>query len=156
MKKIILISLSIIIITFILVYFFNKKNENIKSAVMIVNRESINLEVARTEQQKELGLMFRKKLCDKCGMIFIFDEEESRTFWMKNTYIPLDIIFLSKNMKVNKIFKNVEEYNENMSDDELPKIESYAKYVIEINAGQSEKLGIKEGEKVKIKFFFNN
>lgn len=155
MKKIILIFLSILTITFIFIYFFNKKNENITSALMIVNGERIKLEVARTEQQKELGLMFRKELCEKCGMIFIFDDEASRTFWMKNTYIPLDIIFISENMRVNKIFKNVREYNEKMNDDELPKIESYAKYVIEINAGASEKLGIKEGEKLKIKFFGN-
>jgi len=131
---------------------YEKRIKNKKTAILIKNETKINLEIAKAQTEKTLGLMFRKELCRNCGMIFIFDDEEEKTFWMKNTYIPLDIIFLSKDFKINKIFKNVERYNEKMSDDEIPKVSAKGKYVIEINAFLSDELKLKEGEKLKIKF----
>ena len=131
---------------------YEKRIKNKKTAILIKNETKINLEIAKTQTEKTFGLMFRKELCRNCGMIFIFDDEKEKTFWMKNTYIPLDIIFLSKDFKINKIFKNVERYNEKMSDDEIPKVSAKGKYVIEINAFLSDELKLKEGEKLKIKF----
>ncbi len=143
-------SLVFVIFLFLLTYINNKKIETATKAVLIKNNKEIELEIARDENQRRLGLMFRKELCKECGMIFIFEDEDIRKFWMKNTYIPLDIIFVSKNFKINEIFKNLPAFKENMNEKEIPKAEAKAKYVIEINAGMSDELELKKNEKLKI------
>ena len=128
------------------------KIKNAQIAFLIKDKNKITLEIAKTPQQKTLGLMFRKDLCRTCGMIFIFDDDGEKTFWMKNTYIPLDIIFVSKDFKINKIFKNVAKYSDDMDDDEIPRVTAKARYVVEINASLSDELNLVEGEKLNIKF----
>jgi len=66
----------------------------------IINNERISLELATTDEERAQGLMFREELCSECGMLFIFEEEDVRNFWMKNTLIPLDIIFINKDFEV--------------------------------------------------------
>ncbi|MCX7648651.1 MAG: DUF192 domain-containing protein, partial [Elusimicrobiales bacterium] len=106
-------------------YFYNRTDiKNAEKAVLLTEKGNINLEIARTEYERRLGLMFRKELCQNCGMIFVFEEEDQKTFWMKNTYIPLDIIFLSKNMRINDIFENVSSTNEKTSDKDIPMVSS--------------------------------
>lgn len=132
-------------------YFFSKKDEKpICAKVIFPNKNVINCELAITPSQQILGLMFRRQLKEGSGMLFIFNEEEKRTFWMKNTYIPLDIIFISANKKINRIFHGVEPYNEKMKDFEIPRVSSYAKYVLEVSSGTAIKNNLKEGDRIKI------
>jgi len=70
------------------------------SPTVFINDIPIHADVAATPQERSQGLMFREKLCGNCGMLFIFDTEDTHTFWMKNTLIPLDIIFISKDLIV--------------------------------------------------------
>ncbi len=65
-----------------------------------INEERIIVELAKTDHEIQQGLMFKNNLCDDCGMLFIFNEENKHSFWMKNTIIPLDIIFISSNFEV--------------------------------------------------------
>lgn len=102
-----------------------------------------SVEAAKTEGQRQKGLMFRNELGQDKGMFFIFEKEGVYPFWMKNTLIPLDIIWLDKDLKAVFISKNTQPCQE----DPCPAInpESEALYVLEINAGLADKLGIKAG-----------
>jgi len=104
---------------------------------------SIDMELAISEDEHARGLMFRKQMDENRGMLFIFPDEDIRSFWMHNTLIPLDIIYVNANRQVVSISKNAKTLN----DQSLPS-ESPAMYVIEINAGLCDKYGIEKGTKV--------
>lgn len=93
--------------------------------------------------------MFRKELPADCGMLFVFDDELQRSFWMKNTLIPLDMIFFNKNKEVVSITKNVQPCDT----EECQKIRpaEKAKYVLELNANTADQINLKIGDK----FHFN-
>ena len=65
-----------------------------------IGGEKITAELARTNNERQIGMMFRDNLCDNCGMLFIFDEESRHSFWMKNTRIPLDMVFINSNLQI--------------------------------------------------------
>lgn len=98
------------------------------------------VEVAATPQQQETGLMFRKSLAGDRGMIFPYDPPENAAFWMKNTLIPLDIIFIRSDGTIVRITNA-----EPMSLEPLPAGEPIAA-VLEIRGGRAAELGIKEGD----------
>lgn len=104
---------------------------------------NIDIEIADDDQQRQLGLMFRDKLENNQGMLFIFDREAPQAFWMHNTILPLDIIYVNSKMEIVHIVKNAKPFD----DTSLPSIKP-AQYVVEVNAGYSDKLGLKEGDKI--------
>jgi uncharacterized membrane protein (UPF0127 family) len=104
------------------------------------------LELAKSPQEQAKGLMNRQNLCDRCGVIFEFEKEQPLSFWMKNTLIPLDIVFLDKDGKILNIARNAVPQQQNPTYDST----GSAKYVIEVKAGQSEKIGLQEGNNLKI------
>ncbi|MFB6182833.1 MAG: DUF192 domain-containing protein, partial [Candidatus Nanohaloarchaea archaeon] len=95
------------------------KHDKEKYAYFISNNKTlgkITLEIADTREERKKGLMFRKSLKNNHGMLFIFNKSANRTFWMKNTYIPLNIIFINENLTIVKIVNaepqpNVSEQN---------------------------------------------
>lgn len=95
-----------------------------------------NLEIATTPEEKQQGLMYRSRLADTRGMIFVYDEEEIYPFWMKNTRIPLDMIRIDQNVKI----VDIQEASPCMQDicpSYIPA--TWAQYVLEINQGISKK-----------------
>lgn len=92
--------------------------------IQIANKE-YKVEVAETDEQKETGLQNRKELPENGGMLFVFEENEPVSFWMKDTEIPLDIIFISDDLTVTLIAKG-----EPLSEEPL---EGTASYVLEVN-----------------------
>ena len=111
------------------------------------NRVDFFVELAKNALERKSGLMFRKKLPEKQGMLLIFPKETNAGIWMKNTYIPLDIIFISREKIIRKIVYGKPE-------DETILFSNYpTKYVLEINAGLSKKFNIKEGNKIYFEKF---
>ena len=106
-------------------------------------------EVADTNQARSQGLMFRETLNENAGMLFVFDEEAPRTFWMKNTLIPLDIIFVDSELTVVSIIENAQPCKEDPCQI-YPSIEP-AQYVIETNAGFAKLHVIRVGDTVEIR-----
>jgi uncharacterized membrane protein (UPF0127 family) len=102
------------------------------------------LEVAATEAERAKGLMFRRSLEDGHGMLFVFEKEEVQTFWMKNTYIPLDMVFVNGNMEVVGVIESAKPLTEDTLSVAEPSL-----YVVEIKAYSARKHGIKKGTKVK-------
>lgn len=107
------------------------------------------VELAKTNTERETGLMNRKELANDSGMLFIFEKEEIYPFWMKNTLIPLDIIWIGSNNKIVFIKENAQPCGLDYCPLINPGIS--AKYVLEINAGLVQKFGFGEGNYVTIK-----
>jgi len=101
--------------------------------------------VARDESSRLRGLMSHGRMERVKGMYFSFEREEPRSFWMKNTYIPLDIIFIDSDNRI----VSIQKYARPLSQSSLPS-EGPAKYVLELNAGLSDELGINSGDMVEL------
>ncbi|MCA1934716.1 MAG: DUF192 domain-containing protein [Asticcacaulis sp.] len=109
---------------------------------------AFQVEIADDEQERETGLMNRDKLPTGQGMLFLFPDARERAFWMKNTHIPLDILYISKSGEVISIQKNTMPMNETPLHSFGP-----AAAVLEINGGQADALGIKPGDRITHRFF---
>jgi uncharacterized membrane protein (UPF0127 family) len=113
------------------------------------NTRNINLdiEVADKEQERMKGLMDRFSLPDNAGMLFIFERDEPRSFWMKNTYISLDIIYINSNKEI----VSIQKYTQPRTTSSIPS-EKPAMYVLEVNAGFADKYGLKPGDKIEFSY----
>ncbi len=112
---------------------------------VVIKSRKIFLEIADSPKKQEQGLMHINRLPENFGMIFLFDRAEPRSFWMKNVEIPLDIIFIRKNIIVD-IHKNVPVDKENKGS--IYETAHKADCVIEVNAGFCDKYDVKPGDKV--------
>lgn len=112
---------------------------------------AFTIELALTPQQQARGLMHRTQLDDDKGMLFYFGQEREQSFWMKNTLIPLDILFIKQNGRIHHI-------HENAIPKDLTPVKSMGEVsgVFEINGGLSRKLGIQSGDTLKHSFFDKN
>ncbi|MBN1637640.1 MAG: DUF192 domain-containing protein [Ignavibacteriales bacterium] len=104
---------------------------------------TINIEIADDDSKREQGLMYRDKMEENQGMLFIFPVEEPRSFWMSNTMISLDIIFVNSKNEIVKIHKNTTPYSRTSYPSDAP-----AQFVVEVITGFTDKYNIKEGDKV--------
>jgi len=148
--------LASLIVIFILITFLfliniakNKQPQSLQSNTISLNINdsviSVNVEYAKTADQREIGLMNRQSMDKNSGMIFMFDEEASRSFWMKNTYIPLDMIFFDATGKIVNIIKSATPcVNQGNNCTVYDSIGS-AKYVLEVNAGWADDNHIDQG-----------
>jgi len=102
------------------------------------------VEVADTPAKRELGLQYRKELGDDRGMIFLFAAESPQTFWMKNTPISLDMIFIDRDRKIVGIVAQTAPYSLESRSVGVP-----SQYVLEINGGMAKRHGIRAGDRVR-------
>jgi len=114
-------------------------------------RHDYLVELAVTPEQQQKGLMNRTSMPENEGMLFMFEGEAERSFWMKNTLIPLDLIFIKKDGTVMHI-------HENSVPQDLTSMKSHgpAAAVLELNAGQVAKMNLFEDDKVHHLFFGNS
>ncbi|MBX7138138.1 MAG: DUF192 domain-containing protein [Oligoflexia bacterium] len=104
----------------------------------------LKLEVANSDATRRKGLMFRRELEPNTGMLFSFAEEKQQTLWMKNTYIPLDMIFIDSRNKVVGVLENVPILNE-----QIRKVDAPSKIVIEVAGGWTGQNHVKPGSEAQ-------
>lgn len=107
---------------------------------------TIDVEIADTPATEQRGLMYRTKLGAEQGMIFVWPSESIRTFWMHNTCLPLDMLFVAKDGTVVGLLEQVATLNDRPRQVRCP-----AAYVLEVNAGWSRRHGVKPGMKLELK-----
>jgi uncharacterized membrane protein (UPF0127 family) len=112
--------------------------------------QRLSVELAATEDSRRIGLMFRDHLGADEGMLFDFGHEQFASFWMKNTVLALDMIFIKADGTISTIAENTVPYSE----EAVPSSEP-VQAVLEINGGRARALGIAPGEKVHAKIFGN-
>jgi uncharacterized membrane protein (UPF0127 family) len=123
---------------------FKKEGELIiKKASTDSTVATLNIESADDEYQTQTGLMYRKSMKDNEGMLFIFEDETPRAFYMKNTEFGIDIIFIRSDRSIVSIQKNAKPFDYTSLPSEGP-----AQYVLEVNAGLSDKWKLESGDKV--------
>jgi uncharacterized membrane protein (UPF0127 family) len=120
------------------------------TVVVHAPKADLTLEVARTAAQREHGLMNRTELAPHTGMIFVFERDAFVDFWMKNTLLPLDMIFIAADGTVRRVYANVPVLHPQPSDDRIPVEGAAARYVIELRAGEAAKDGISDGVKLDL------
>lgn len=106
---------------------------------------ALRVQVARTPEQRERGLMSVRHLATHTGMLFIFDSDAPVAFWMKDTLIPLDMVFVGADGTVRKIFTRVPVVSPRLPDQQIRLEQGNAKYVIELPAGEAANDGLRAG-----------
>lgn len=146
MSKNLAITLIILIAIPIIVFFFYKRNPpQFETTNLKIKNTDYKLEVAKTLSQKSAGLSNRKSLCSNCGMIFVFSKNGIQPFWMKDTLIPLDMIWLNSDGQVTDIINANETNSSKILQNTQP-----AKYVIELNLNETQKINLKIGDMIDL------
>ncbi len=107
---------------------------------------TIDIEIADTPEKRTMGMMYRNSLEENQGMLFVFPQEDYQSFWMKNTPVPLDMIFVGAKNEIVTIHENTTPYSPQSYSSTKP-----AQFVVEVNAGFVEKHGIAIGDRIRWK-----
>ncbi|MDH5722126.1 MAG: DUF192 domain-containing protein [Alphaproteobacteria bacterium] len=118
--------------------------EPLKIILAVGSEVNLEVEIAKVPKEHMTGMMFRKEVQQNTGMLFLFNEAEVKSFWMKNTFVPLDIIFIDRNGKILNIHSNA------IPGDLSPiKSKGEALAVLEIGGGEAKRFGVQEGDMLK-------
>ena len=139
------------VVIFISAGVFYKTRPNLpQTHVIFPNSQKILVDVASDDESRKKGLMFKKSLKPNEGMLFVFNNDAKRFFWMKNTFVDLDVLFINEDFTISEIFENVKKSKPAALDSEITKIRGFGKYVLEIAAGSVKKHLLKPGLKLEI------
>lgn len=117
-----------------------------------LNGKQYIVEISETHEQRARGLMFRREMANDTGMLFVHDEDEILSYWMKNTYIPLDILYFDRDLRLVSAHLDVPPCGEQPQCPNYPSA-GPARYVLELNAGEAGQLGLKIGDILRIEGF---
>lgn len=149
MNKLIIFCVIFILIVLSYIIYQNNISENNIERICF-KEDCFNLEIADDNLERAKGLMFRKDLCNDCAMLFIFDKEGIHKFWMKNTLIPLDIIWINENLEVIHIAHAVPCIEEKCELYNSPDKNSL--YVLELNKEKANEIGLKVGDRMNFEY----
>jgi uncharacterized protein len=108
-------------------------------------KHTFKVELALTAEEHARGLMYRRSLAPDAGMLFVFDGPRPQAFWMQNTFIPLDMVFIGEDRRIVGIVENAEPLTT------MPRrVEGDSQYVLEIGGGLAARLGIRAGQRVEL------
>lgn len=107
-------------------------------------RHAVTVELARTDEERARGLMRRESLPDDRGMLFLFGETAEHAFWMKNTPLPLDIVFIDDGGRIVGVVERAQPYSE-----ALRTVGAPSRYVLEVNGGWTSARGVGPGDRVR-------
>jgi uncharacterized protein len=107
--------------------------------------KEVSIEIAQDDESRQKGLMFRERLADTEGMLFIFEREDRHSFWMKNTLISLDMLFIGRDLKVVGIVERAEPQTLDARAVNAPSL-----YVLEVPGGWASRMGVRPGAKVEL------
>ncbi|MFA5248613.1 MAG: DUF192 domain-containing protein [Patescibacteria group bacterium] len=144
-----LVAVGAIFLALAVVLFFKTPEEQNMQVFFSKSQAVFDVEIASTPMEQMRGLMWRQSLSENSGMLFVFSRSEIQSFWMKNTLIPLDLVFIGDNGKVVDIKNDFLPCEKDPCD--VYSSISPAKYVLEINSGQASKRKIEIGEVMTIK-----
>lgn len=131
------------------------KNDNLSELVFLTENGPVayQVEMASTKEEMSKGLMDRKELAPNSGMIFDLQGQQEIAMWMKDTYIPLDMVFVNQKGKIIWIYKNARPMSTELI---RPQVSEPLSAVIELNGGDTDKNGIKTGDTVRHKILQAN
>lgn len=127
-----------------------ERNATLPTLEIAAPKATLSLEVADTESEREAGLMNRTVLPAHTGMIFVFERDQPVSFWMKETLVSLDMVFVAADGTVRKVFAHVATVDPHLPDFKIPLETARAKFVIELAAGEAAADGIVAGTKLTI------
>lgn len=147
-----LVAIASIILIYLSFYFagiiLSPVSQPVAFGQVCINENCFEVEIAKTPAQREKGLMNVKELDKNKGMFFVFEKDGIYPFWMKNTLIPLDMIWIDSNSKVVFISQNVQPCKSLICPNINPLVK--AKYVLEINAGLCKEINLRIGDELKL------
>lgn len=117
---------------------------------VVLDGHRFRIEIAADEPSRERGLMFRENMPADHGMLFIFDDAQVRTFWMKNTPLPLDILYFDQDYKLVSVQQRVPSCLNSGNNCPVYPSDGAAQYVLELNAGTADKIGVKPGDVLSV------
>lgn len=144
--KLLPLTIGLILIVIPLYLFFRRERSQV--SVVEISGKKIKVEVADTLLKRQKGLMGKEELCEDCGMLFIFPTSNTHPFWMKNTHINLDIIWISKDLKIVEIVENAPK---DSGEPARFRPKEKSKYVLEVNEGFVSENKVSVGDKIEIR-----
>ena len=120
-----------------------------KAALWFPNGHKITVDVVDTPQDREKGLMFRRRLPRDYGMLFVFPQPMGLQFWMKNTLVSLDIVYIGEDKRITRIHNRVKPSTEDTPEEKVARVGGFGLYVLELPAGTAERQKLAPGQVLK-------